>query len=127
MDALGHILIVDDHDLMRLALRELFESAGYEVTEAICGHEALEALSRGPLPHVIVLDIQMPGMGGVEFRAQQLRDECFAHIPVIVHSSMNISDDRLQAHAYLPKGIDSDAILETVQRVLAGSPPKKSS
>jgi DNA-binding NarL/FixJ family response regulator len=60
------VLIVDDHDLFRSGLRNLLEDEGVQVVgEASAGHEALEIV-RELAPDVVVMDLNMPGMGGVE-------------------------------------------------------------
>ena len=108
---------------MRVALRELFEAAGYDVTDAVNGREALAVLQRGPLPHVIVLDLEMPGMNGMTFRMRQLRNPNLAGVPVIIPSFFPQSDvlaGILQASAYLTKPADAQVLLDTVRDVLAG-------
>ena len=60
------VLIVDDHDLFRTGLRNLLESEGVQIVgEAAAGHEAL-AIVRELAPDVVVMDLNMPGMTGVE-------------------------------------------------------------
>jgi DNA-binding NarL/FixJ family response regulator len=60
------VLIVDDHDLFRSGLRNLLEDEGVQVIgEASAGHEALNIV-REVAPDVVVMDLNMPGMGGVE-------------------------------------------------------------
>jgi DNA-binding NarL/FixJ family response regulator len=60
------VLIVDDHDLFRSGLRNLLEDEGVQVIgEAAAGHEALNIV-REVAPDVVVMDLNMPGMGGVE-------------------------------------------------------------
>jgi DNA-binding NarL/FixJ family response regulator len=66
--ALGQVrvLIVDDHDLFRSGLRNLLEDEGVQVVgEASAGQEALNIV-REVAPDVVVMDLNMPGMGGVE-------------------------------------------------------------
>src|SRR5919206_2289843 len=60
------VLIVDDHDLFRSGLRNLLEDEGVQVVgEAAAGQEALKIV-RELAPDVVVMDLNMPGMGGVE-------------------------------------------------------------
>jgi DNA-binding NarL/FixJ family response regulator len=60
------VLIVDDHDLFRTGLRNLLEGQGLQVTgEAATGSDAVRAV-RESAPDVVVMDLNMPGMGGVE-------------------------------------------------------------
>ena len=64
------VLIVDDHDLFRSGLRNLLEEQGVHVVgEAAAGEEALE-ITRELAPDVVVMDLNMPGMGGVEATRQ---------------------------------------------------------
>src|SRR4051812_30981104 len=60
------VLIVDDHDLFRTGLRNLLEEQGVEIVgEAATGSEAVKSV-RELAPDVVVMDLNMPGMGGVE-------------------------------------------------------------
>lgn len=61
----GRILVVDDDDNLRRVLTLRLESAGYEVTAACCGEEACEKLPDAE-PHMVITDLRMPGIGGIE-------------------------------------------------------------
>jgi CheY-like chemotaxis protein len=78
------ILIVEDDFSIRAALQELLESEGYRITCAADGEEALELLKCRQHPDLILLDLRMPRVNGIEFRAQQLSIPEAAKIPVIV-------------------------------------------
>jgi len=69
---MAHILVVDDEDQIRGLLKEALTRRGHSVSEAASGEEALSAL-RGGSVDVMLLDVMMPGMGGVEtiMKAQQ--------------------------------------------------------
>lgn len=60
------ILIVDDHDAVRMSLRISLEAAGYAVQEATNGDDALSIIQAEPI-HAVVTDLWMPGMDGVQF------------------------------------------------------------
>ena len=62
----AHLLIVDDDEAVRRAHRRLLVGSGFEVSEACSGPEALEMVSNGHRPAVVVLDYSMPGMLGDE-------------------------------------------------------------
>ncbi len=78
------ILIVDDDFDIRDALAQILVEEGYEVQSAANGAEALDQLSVGPRPNVILLDLMMPVMSGWQFRAKQRADAVLADIPVVV-------------------------------------------
>jgi two-component system, OmpR family, KDP operon response regulator KdpE len=59
------LLIVDDESAMRRVIRTSLRTSGYDVDEAACGERAVEALQRRPFT-MVLLDINMPGMGGIE-------------------------------------------------------------
>jgi CheY-like chemotaxis protein len=68
------LLIVDDDEATREAIRFLFEESGYTPLEASNGSEALVQLRESPEPLVVLLDILMPGLGGEEVLRAILRD-----------------------------------------------------
>jgi CheY-like chemotaxis protein len=111
------ILIVDDEGSIRDMLRLFLSHNGYTVAEAANGAEALELLRQAPqLPDLILLDLMMPVMSGVEFRELQREDAALARIPVVVISAAENLQDKapqLQADAYLAKPIDFSELLAT--------------
>lgn len=114
------VLVVDDDADVRSVLREVLEHAGYRVTGAKNGSDALECL-RGleRLPDCIVLDLMMPVMSGYEFRSAQLADEVLATIPVVLLSAVSDRDgvaDALGAAAILTKPVGLSALLDAVAR-----------
>lgn len=70
------VLIVDDHEVVRLGIRRLLEDAGFSVAEADSGETALQLIRRDTKPRVVLMDIQMPGIGGLEATRKVL-----AHAP----------------------------------------------
>ena len=80
-----NILIVEDSVDLQDLLSQHFEAEGYEPSRAYNGKQALEFLRTTPiLPSLILLDIMMPVMDGIEFRQAQLKDPRLATIPVVV-------------------------------------------
>lgn len=77
------ILIVDDDQEFREALVEIVRGEGFEVETATSGMQALDKLRWGLQPCVVLLDLQMAGMNGWDFRAEQERDATLAKVPVI--------------------------------------------
>jgi CheY-like chemotaxis protein len=114
------ILIVDDESSIREMLRLFLELKGYTVASAINGQDALDYLGQSPEPpQMILLDLMMPVMSGAEFRAAQRQTSALASIPVaLISADANLRDSApiLNAEAYLPKPIDFDLLLATVER-----------
>lgn len=114
------VLIVDDDDGMREMLSLLLRSAGFTGDDARDGAEALEKMAAHDFK-VVLLDIQLPGIGGLEVLAR-----CVAQRPaakVIVVTGMDTTETVLsalrgQAHEFLPKPIDPSRLVETVRRAL---------
>ena len=73
MDVLGRILVVDDEDSTRVGLYQTLVAEGYRVTTAASGEEALEAMSQ-QAAEVVLLDIMMPGISGLEVLQKLLTD-----------------------------------------------------
>jgi two-component system chemotaxis sensor kinase CheA len=82
------VLLVDDSAFFRNMLAPVLKAVGYEVTTAASGEEALGLLQKGRRFHVILTDIDMPGMSGFELAEQLHKDPRTADVPVIGLSSM---------------------------------------
>jgi two-component system, chemotaxis family, sensor kinase CheA len=83
-----NLLLVDDSHFFRNMLAPVLKAAGYEVTTATGGDEALARLKTGERFDVIVSDIEMPGMNGFEFAEAVRRDARSAHVPIIALSAV---------------------------------------
>lgn len=90
-----HVLVVDDAREAREAARRALERAGFAVSEAADGDEALKALATlTPTPDLMLLDLAMPGMGGLEVLAQVRKTST---LPVIVLSGRGEESERVVA------------------------------
>lgn len=118
MSARGPILVVDDDFDVREALLDVLDGCGFDVRSASDGLEALALLDAGLVPRVILLDVMMPRMDGVELRAQLLAHERYAALPVVLLTADRRVDERatLPVDATLPKPVDLDRLLEVVSR-----------
>ena len=87
------ILIVDDEPQARRVLRTALISRGFEVTDARSGEEALTKL-REETPHVVLLDLKMPGLGGIE-TCRMIRER--SEVPIIVVSALRTESEKVQA------------------------------
>lgn len=111
------ILVVEDDDIIRESLADTLRDEGFTVAEAANGRRALDWLGKNPQPCIILLDIFMPVMNGVDFRQRQLQDPELSKIPVIVVSAISAgTEPDLQPLAYLQKPIDLDRLLGYVRQ-----------
>lgn len=91
MSASPLVLVADDDEDIRDTVALVLEDAGYGVAVARDGAEAL-AVARARRPALIILDLMMPTMDGVEFREHQLRDPAIAGIPVLLFTAAGAHD-----------------------------------
>jgi CheY-like chemotaxis protein len=113
------VLVVDDDMNTREAVETLLTLDGYHVATAIDGLDALELLRSGAHPDLILLDVTMPRMDGLEFRKAQLRDPALAAIPVVVCSGQQELPDNpeeLGNVTILRKPISVDHLLTVLQQ-----------
>ncbi|HEY2542777.1 MAG TPA: response regulator [Gaiellaceae bacterium] len=109
------ILVVEDNEKNMKLVRDVLEASGYRVVEARTGEAAVE-LARSDPPALVLMDLQLPGMNGVDALAELRRDERTAPIPVLALTAQAMYGDRerfLDAgfDGYLSKPVD---ILELV-------------
>ena len=113
-----NILLVDDEDSIHLLYREELEEEGYKVHSAFTGEEALEKLDKLAVD-LIILDINMPGMNGLE-ALRQIKDINPA-MPVILSSAYQEFKQDLASWAsdeYLVKSANLDELKAAVKRHL---------
>ena len=116
-ETLGRILVVDDAGLIRRYYRTALESAGFTVSEALNGVEALEKLLTEPVD-LLIVDVNMPQMDGITFLAALRRQERpTGSLPTLVISTESGTHDRDQARAaggnfYLVKPVTSQALIQ---------------
>ena len=117
------ILVVDDHPVVRSGLRRLIAAEpGYAVCEAASGREALSVFKECR-PDLVVLDLSMPGMGGLEVIARLKAETRGARILVLsMHQEPLYATRALQAGAlgFVSKQAPADQLLEAIKRVAAG-------
>lgn len=114
------VLVVDDDEDMRQILLQLLEYQGWPVHTASDGLEGLRALHKHR-PSLILLDLAMPRMNGIEFRAaqRQLADKRLATVPVVVVSAVHDAPKykaTLHAADVLVKPFEADRLLQAVER-----------
>jgi DNA-binding response OmpR family regulator len=123
-DDAPRVLVVDDDDALRRAVVRNLGRAGFDVREAADGHAALDAVRAGS-PAVIVLDVSMPGMDGVEV-TQRLRGDG-EDMPILILSARDGVDDRITgleagADDYLVKPFDPAELIARLRALLRRRP-----
>jgi two-component system KDP operon response regulator KdpE len=88
------VLLVDDDPQVRRALRTTLASAGYIVVEARTGEEALEEVQAGGAVDMVLLDLKMPGFGGLE-ACRRIR--AIFDVPILIISVLRTQEDKVQA------------------------------
>jgi CheY-like chemotaxis protein len=113
---LSRILVVDDEPDLRFLVRKILERAGHEVVDAGHGEAALEHVHRTP-PDLVMTDLMMPVMGGVELIRRLRADPATAGIPILAATG----DPQLVsgADATLPKPYQRDELVAVANALLA--------
>jgi two-component system, chemotaxis family, sensor kinase CheA len=117
------ILVVEDSITSRSLLKNILESAGYQVTTAVDGVDAYTTLKTGEFD-LIVSDVEMPRMDGFDLTARVRADKQFGELPVVLVTALNSPEHRergidVGANAYIVKSsFDQSNLLEVVQRLI---------
>ncbi len=112
------VLVVDDDPDLCLTFQILLQMRGYRVVTSRDGADALAQLRTGLHPCLILLDLMMPGMNGVQFREEQLRDPALRGIPVVVLTGQHKAESKavaLEAEV-LHKPPELEVLLDRVSR-----------
>ena len=117
------VLIVEDNELNMKLFHDLLEAQGYETLETREGLAAL-SLAREHRPDLILMDIQLPEISGLEVTKWLKDDEELSHIPVVAVTAfaMKGDEERIReggCEAYISKPISVTHFLETIKRLLA--------
>jgi two-component system, cell cycle response regulator DivK len=113
------VLVVEDNQKNMKLFRDVLQATGYTTLEATTGEDAIE-LARSQEPALVLMDVQLPGIDGVEALERLRRDERTASIPVLALTAQAMHGDRerfLQAgfDGYLSKPVDVVELIRTVQ------------
>lgn len=117
------VYIVEDDDTLRAVLADKLRTSGYQVLEATNGEEALAGMSK-TRPDIVLLDMMMPIMGGMQTLEHMQKDEALKTVPVVVisNSGQPVEVDearRLGAKDFLIKAaFDPEEVLEKVRAQL---------
>jgi len=116
----ARILVVEDHERNMRLVRDVLEANGHHVLEATGGMQAVELASER-LPELVLMDIQLPDVDGVEVLRRLRANERTAAIPVIALTAQAMQGDRelflgLGFDGYVSKPIDIANLVRTIER-----------
>ena len=117
------ILVVDDETVMQELIRAILERFGFELLPALTVASAVEILRQKPLPDLVLLDMVLPDIDGLELLRQIRETKVFDSLPIIIVSAA-VDSDRIRkgldmgADRYITKPAISHNLLKTVQEVL---------
>ncbi len=117
------ILVVDDDEMVLIALEELLRSRGYEIGTASGGKEALEAIEKGAFD-LVILDLVMPGMDGYEVCKRIRNHDRYREVPVVMLTALTGEEDRKKgedagANLFLPKPISPQRLITLIESALS--------
>jgi two-component system, cell cycle response regulator len=118
----GRILVVEDEDSVRTMLTEALELEGHQVAALGSGTAVVDACRADP-PDVVLLDVMLPGMSGLDLLALLKSDPILHHVPVLLVSALDdvvVDGLRGGAHDYIRKPFDLGELLARVDGALAG-------
>ncbi|HAJ26301.1 MAG TPA: hypothetical protein DCG53_03505 [Syntrophus sp. (in: bacteria)] len=124
------ILIVEDSPTQLLQLQYVLEKAGFQVSAAVNGREALRLLADGIRPTIVISDIVMPEMDGYEFCKQLRAEERFKHVPVILLTSLSDPKDVIRglecgADNFIAKPYEEKVLLNRIRYLLSNFEMRK--
>ena len=118
------ILIVEDNEKNMKLVRDVLQAKGYATVEAVTGEDGVR-LAAERKPDLILMDIQLPGLSGIEALRQLRANRETATIPAVAVTASVMQQDRKQIteagfNGYLGKPINLKEFLETVRAMLEG-------
>jgi two-component system chemotaxis sensor kinase CheA len=119
----GKILVVEDSITSRTLLKNILETAGYQVTTAVDGTDAFSKARTGDFD-IVVSDVDMPKLNGFELTAKIRSDKKLSEIPVVLITALESSEDRergieVGADAYIIKSsFDQTNLLEIIKKLI---------
>ena len=121
---MAKILIVEDSDSVRISLKNILIPAGHQVVEAVNGLDALRQLENETGFDVILCDINMPEMNGMEFIKEQCNHDTYCEIPTVMcttESHPRLTQEAKQTgvvRAWLMKPFKPEILKATIDRII---------
>ena len=121
------ILIVEDNEMNMKLARDVLQAKGYATLEAVTGEAGVRAAIENK-PDLVLMDIHLPGIDGIEALRQVRADPGCAAIPIIAFTASVMQADRSEIQAagfdgFLGKPINLKEFLETIKRLLESGRP----
>jgi two-component system cell cycle response regulator DivK len=118
------VLIVEDNEKNMKLARDVLQAKGYQTLEAVTGEDGVK-LAKERAPDLVLMDIQLPGINGIEAFRQIRADPKTAKIPVVALTASVTPTDRSQItaagfDAFVGKPINLKEFLDTVKRLVEG-------
>lgn len=122
----GKVLVVEDHEDSREIVVLLLRQLKYDVVEATNGQEAIER-ALNETPDLIIMDLGLPGINGIETSAKLKQNPKTASIPIIAHTAWSEHDYKRQALEagmveYLTKPVDPRTLRRVLEKFLPARP-----
>jgi two-component system chemotaxis response regulator CheY len=117
------ILVLDDSATMVMSLSRILKNGGYEVVTATHGREGVEKIAGGVKPNLILTDLNMPVMDGINFIKEARKTPATRFTPIVVLTTESGSGKRDEARAagasgWLTKPTDPSELLSTLKQLL---------
>lgn len=122
-DETPRVLVIDDDEALQRLVTTLITRADMTPISALTAGEAAQILRQQPLPNIVVLDLMLPDVSGIDFLKQMRAKRVFDHLPVIILSALADPDQIREglgagADRYLTKPYLANNLISTVQELL---------
>jgi two-component system cell cycle response regulator DivK len=119
------VLIIEDNEKNMKLARDVLQAKGYKTLEAVTGEEGV-TLAKQHVPDLVLMDIQLPGINGIEAFKQIRGDAKTAKVPVVALTASVTPTDRSAINAagfdaFVSKPINLKEFLDTVKRLVEGA------
>ena len=120
------IMIVDDSPTMLMSIEGILTKAGLGVVKASSGEQAYEALKSGPKPAMLITDLNMGAMDGIELIRRARKLSGFQFMPILMLTTESQQDKRNEAKSagatgWIVKPVDATALLKVVRQLVPGA------
>jgi len=120
------VLVIEDNERNMYLIAFILEKMGHRVLRAVTGEEGVERAER-EVPDLVLMDVQLPGIDGLEATRQIRASAAARDVPVVAVTSYAMTGDRERllaagCNGYLEKPIDPDTIMAEITRFLGEAP-----